>query len=159
VKDPERKNALRKCVFDQPKVEETSAVLIMVADPLSVEENIDPLLKIWVDLGYMGPEMVETYKGMATALYGTSDSITRKLFAVKNTSLFVMNLMLAAKGMGLETHPMDGFDEGSIKREFQIPDDKLIPMLIALGYLRSGITLLPRAYRKGVESFVTFNRY
>ncbi len=159
VKDAERKKTLRKCSFDQPKVEEASAVLIMVADPVAVEENIDPVLKSWVELGYMKPEMVETYTGMAAALYSTADSITRKFFAVKNTSLFAMNLMIAAKGMGLETHPMDGFDENSVKREFQIPDDKIIPMLIALGYLKSGMTLLPRAFRKAVDSFVTFNTY
>ena len=159
VNDPERKKALRKCSFDQPKVEEASAVLIMIADPKSVEENVDNALKSWVDLGYIKPDTVETYKGMAGALYSTEDSLTRKLFAVKNTALFAMNIMTAAKGLGLETHPMDGFDEGCIKKEFNIPNDKIIPMLITVGYLRSGITLLARAYRKSFEDFVTFNSY
>jgi len=159
VKDSERKKALRKCAFDQPKVEEASAVLIMVADPGSLEESIETVLKSWVDLGYMKPEMVETYRGMAGGLYGTEDSLKRKIFAVKNTSILAMNIMLAARGLGLETHPMDGFDEDCIKKEFKIPPDKIVPMLITVGYLRSGITLLPRAYRKSFEDFVTFNRY
>jgi nitroreductase len=159
VKDSERKKALRKWAFDQPKVEEASAVLIMVADPGSLEESIETVLKSWVDLGYMKPEMVETYRGMAGGLYGTEDSLKRKLFAVKNTSIFAMNIMIAARGLGLETHPMDGFDEDCIKKEFNIPPDKIIPMLITVGYLRSGMTLLPRAYRKSFEDFVTFNRY
>jgi nitroreductase len=54
---------------------------------------------------------------------------------------------------------MDGFDEDAVKKAFSIPDDMLIPMLIAVGYLKSGITLLPRAYRKNYENFVTFNNY
>ncbi|MBI5638937.1 MAG: nitroreductase family protein, partial [Nitrospirae bacterium] len=142
VKEPERKKALRRCAFDQPKAEEASIMLIMVADPKGVEENVGPALDSWQELGYMKPEMRETYAGMTKNLYGAEDSLTRKIFAVKNTSLFAMNVMLAAKGMGLETHPMDGFDEACIKKEFNIPDDKIIPMLIAVGFLRPGITLL-----------------
>lgn len=70
-----------------------------------------------------------------------------------------MNLMIAAKGLGLETHPMDGFDEECIKKEFHIPDDKIIPMLVAVGYLRSGITLLSRAFRRELSEFVRFEKF
>ncbi|MDQ7788336.1 MAG: nitroreductase family protein [Thermodesulfovibrionales bacterium] len=89
----------------------------------------------------------------------TEGSLKRKIFAVKNTSLFAMNLMLAAKGLGLETHPMDGFDEDCVKKEFGVPADKIIPMLVAVGYLKSGITLLPRAFRRNIDEFVRFEKY
>jgi nitroreductase len=111
VKDPGQKKALRTCAFDQPKAEEASAVLIMIADPRGVEENIGRVLDSWQELGYIKPEDRETYAGMTGSLYGTEDSLTRKFFAVKNTALYAMNIMLVAKGLGLETHPMDGFDE------------------------------------------------
>ncbi len=159
VTDPERKKALRRCSFDQPKVEEASAVLIMVADPRAVEENLDKVLESWVQLGYMKPEAMETYQGLAGTLYRAEDSLTRKLFAVKNTSLYAMNVMIAARGFGLETHAMDGFDEDAVKKTFLIPEDKIIPMLIAVGYLKAGVKLLPRAYRKNFDDFVTFNLY
>lgn len=159
VRDPERKKVLRGCAFNQPKVEEASAVLIIIADPGAVEGNMERVLDSWQELGYMKPDMRENYRSMAENLYGSVDSLKRKLFAVKNASLFAMNLMIAAKGFGLETHPMDGFDEECIKKEFHIPDDKIIPMIIAVGYLRSGITLLPRAFRRRLEEFVTYDRY
>ncbi len=159
VRDPARKNVLRKCAFDQPKVEEASAVLIMVADPNFLEDNFSRVLDSWTELGFMKPEMRKTHEEMASGLYGTPDSQTRKFVAVKNTSLFAMNLMLAAKGLGLETHPMDGFDEACIKREFNIPGDKLIPMLVAVGDLKSGVTLLPRAFRRKLEEFVRYEIY
>jgi nitroreductase len=159
IKDAEKKKILRKCAFDQPKVEEASVVLIMVADPKSVEENFSKVLDNWQELGYMKPEMRETYINMAKNLYGDEDSLKRKLFAVKNTALFAMNLMLAAKGLGLDTHPMDGFDEDCIKKEFNIPADKIIPMLIAVGNLKSGRTLLPRAFRRSIDNFVKFDSY
>jgi len=157
VRDPERKKILRKCAFDQPKAQEASVVLIIIADPKGVEENLGNVLDSWQALGFIKPEMRDTYTGMVKNLYDTEDSLKRKLFAVKNTSLFAMNLMLAAKGLGLETHPMDGFDEDCLKKEFNIPADKIIPMLITVGYLRQGITLLPRAFRRKIEDFVRFD--
>jgi putative NAD(P)H nitroreductase len=146
---------------EPPKVEEASAVLIIVivADPRGVEENLEKVLQSWQQLGYMKPEMRETTIGMIKNLYGTEESLKRKIFATKNASLFAMNLMNSAKGLGLDTHPMDGFDEDCIKREFGIPPDKIIPMIIAVGYLRPGITLLPRAFRRSLYEFVRFDRY
>jgi putative NAD(P)H nitroreductase len=157
VRDAERKKRLRQCAMDQLKVEEASVVLIIVADPLGVEENTVSMLDSWQDLGYIKPEMRSMYLDAIKNLYGTPDSLARRLFAVKNAALFAMNLMLAAKGLGLETHPMDGFDEACIKQEFQISDDKTIPMLIAVGHLKSGRTLLPRAFRRKLDDFVRFD--
>lgn len=156
VRAPGRKKVLRKCAFNQPKVEEASAVLIIIADPRGVEENIERVFKSWLELGYMKPEMKETYTGMIQNLYGEEDSLNRKLFAFKNASLFAMNVMLAAKGLGLETHPMDGFEEDCVKKEFKISAEKSIPMLIAVGNLKQGITQLPRAFRRSVGEFVSF---
>ncbi|MDP3112574.1 MAG: nitroreductase family protein, partial [Thermodesulfovibrionales bacterium] len=159
VKSAERKKVLKQCAFNQPKVEEASAVLIMIADPGAVEANVERMLDSWQELGYMKPDMRETYKGMTQNLYGTVESLRRKFFAIKNTALFAMSIMIAAKGLGLETHPMDGFDEDCIKKEFNIPADKIIPMLIAVGHLKSGITLLPRAFRRDIREFVKFESY
>jgi nitroreductase len=159
VRDPERKKALRKCAFDQPKAEEASAVLILIANPKAVEENIGRVLDSWQELGYMKPEMRDTYIGMAKNLYDSRDSLKRKFFAVKNTSLYAMSIMIAAKGLGLETHPMDGFDEDAIKKEFHIPSEKIIPMLITVGSLRQGTILLPRAFRRSISEFVKFEDY
>ena len=159
VNTPARKADLRRCAFNQPKVEDASVVLIMIADPAAVEENQDRVLNSWVELGYTKPEGVTSQRDMITKLYESPESLKRILFAVKNTALYAMNLMIAARGFGLETHPMDGFDENAIKKEFEIPKHCVIPMLIAVGYLKPGITLLPRAYRRALSDFVSLNNY
>ena len=117
VRDPERKKTLRECAMNQQKVEDAAAVLIMVADPDGVEENKDRVLESWQDLGFMKPEARSAYSSMMDSLYGARGSLARKLFAAKNTSLYAMTLMIAAKGMGLDTHPMDGFDEACLWSE------------------------------------------
>ncbi|MBM4270760.1 MAG: nitroreductase family protein [Deltaproteobacteria bacterium] len=153
VRTPERKKVLRGIAFNQPKVEEASVVLIMIADPHALEENIDTVLSNWVELGYLKAESKENYHRAAMNLYEGPDSLRRKIFAVKNTGLFAMNIMIAAKGLGLETHPMDGFDEEKLKEEFHIPEYCVVPMIIAVGYLKKGITLLPRAFRRNTGDF------
>lgn len=159
VNEPKRKKILMACAFNQTKVEEAPAVLIIIADPMAVEENIGSTLDSWITLSYIKQEMKEFYKGTASKLYGEPNSVKRQLFAVKNASLFAMNLMIAAKGLGLDTHPMDGFDELCVKKEFNIPEDKIVPMLIAVGYLKSGINFLPRAWRMEFDKFVKYNSY
>ncbi len=159
VKDPGRKKVLRECAFGQPKTEEASVVLIMVADPDFLENNFERVLDRWIELGYITEDKRDSNRQLAEKLYGAPDSMERKYTAVKNTSLFAMTLMIAAKGMGLETHPMDGFDEACIKKEFGIPKDKIIPMLVAVGHLKRGVTLLPRAFRRDIKEFVKHERY
>jgi len=159
VRNPESKRILRRCAFNQRKIEEAAAVFIIVADPGGVEENLERVLDNWEELGYMKPEARQGYVDMIQNLYGQPNSLKRKFFAIKNASLFAMNLMIAAKGFGLDTHPMDGFDEDSIKREFDIPPDKVIPMIIAVGHLKKGTTLLPRAFRRRLEEFVRLGSY
>ncbi|MCU0849004.1 MAG: nitroreductase family protein [Spirochaetes bacterium] len=159
VSDPHKKKALRECSFNQKKVEEASAVFIVIANPNAIEENIDRVLEKSVELGYIMKEDVGKYRSGPFKLYGEKDSLKRKIFAVKNTSFFAMSIMIAARGLGLETHPMDGFDEEKIKKAFGIPDDRIIPLLITIGYPIPGLKLLPRAFRRKLDDFVKYNAY
>jgi len=159
VRNPERKRILKQCAFNQRKIEEAAAVFIIIADPSGVEENTERMLDSWEKLGYIKPDARKGYIDMIQNLYGPENSLKRKFFAIKNASLFAMNLMITAKGLGFDTHPMDGLDEDSIKKEFDIPPDKVVPMIIAIGNLRSGVTLFPRAFRRKIEEFVKLGSY
>jgi len=160
VDDAEKKALLRSCAMGQPKVEEAPVVLILVADPSAVEEYGEEVLRDRLAKGYLQDEgQIQGVKAIFYRLYGEPESLKRKLFAVKNTALFAMNLMLAARGLGLETHPMDGFDEACVKKAFGIPEDKLIPMLVAVGYPRPGLKLLERPARRAPEVFSSRNTW
>jgi nitroreductase len=155
----ERKEALRKCAFNQAKVSEASAVVIIIAKPSAVEEHIDMVLDDMVRNGYIKNEDRENSRKPPFMLYGENESVARIIFAVKNAAFFAMNLMIAARSFGLETHPMDGFNSDAVKKEFLIPDDRIIPCIIAIGKLRSGLKLLPAKMRRKFEDFVSIDSY
>lgn len=159
VNNPDTKETLRECAFNQPKITEASAVLIVLANPNAVEENLERVIDSMVELGYIKKEESGSVTEVPYRLYGESDSIARRMFAVKNASFFAMSIMIAAKGMGFETHPIDGFSEGSIKDQFNIPYDRAIPLLIAVGYPQKDAKILPRAFRRDVGEFVNYNIY
>ena len=75
-------------------------------------------------------------------------------FAAKNTGFFAMALMLAAKSLGLDTHPMDGFDHAGVKEAFNIPEEYWVQALISVGYLLKDTTLSPPKWRKTMEEIV-----
>jgi len=158
VRDAENKRLLRRCALDQSKIEEASAVLIILADP-DVEVNLNPMLDSWEQLGYIKKASRETITAMVRRRYGREGSCERNVFAAKNAALFAMSIMLAAKGFGLDTHAIDGFEEAPMKKAFGIPDDKLVVMLIALGYVRRDALILPRAFRQPFNEFAHFEAY
>ncbi len=159
VENPKRKSVLKKCAFNQPKAEEASVIFIIIANPGAVEQNIEAVLKYQVDSGLINEEEVESRKELPLKLYGKADSLERKLFAVKNASLFAMSLMIAAKGLGLASHPMDGFDQEMLKKEFSIPGDMIVPMLVAVGYPSENMVLTKRGYRRDMKDFLRYDNY
>lgn len=155
VKDKELKNRLRKAAMNQPKVEEAPVVLVMVADQDSVEANQDKVIEDRIEKGLLSDKAHgEAIKQVMKTLYGEPDSTKRKIFAVKNTAFFAMTVMIAAKALGLETHPMDGFDEGQVKELFGLGDRQIVPLILAVGYPKPGLVLNKRPFRRSLGEFV-----
>ena len=156
LKTPEEKTRLRKLAWDQPKVSEAPVVLIVLADrdgwkkghPF-VEKNFREMVKA----GSMKEEQHDWFIKACQALYGTSPE-KEQAFACKNTGFFAMALMFAAKHLGLDTHPMDGFDHDAVRKEFQIPENYWVPLLMAVGYFDGTKTLLPSKWRKTYDEIV-----
>ncbi len=156
LRDKSEKQRLQQHAWNQPKVSEAPVTLIVLADTEGwrpghpfVEKNFREL----VSAGMMGEQQRDWFDGVCQSLYGASES--RKVaYACKNTGFFAMSLMYAAKSLGLDTHPMDGFDMEKVHEEFKIPDHYWIPLLMAVGYFRSDKTLLPPKWRKSYEEIV-----
>jgi nitroreductase len=153
LKEKADKLRLQQHAWNQPKISEAPVTLIVLADMdgwkpgnVFLEKNFAELVKI----GAMADSQREWFEGACQTLYGASEA-RNVAFACKNTAFFAMGLMLAAKNLGLDTHPMDGFDIDAVRAEFKIPDHYWIPLLLSVGYFRSDKTLDPPKWRKSVD--------
>ncbi|MGI1691577.1 nitroreductase family protein [Thermoanaerobacter uzonensis] len=151
VKSKEKKKILKEIAFNQQKVEDAPAVIVIIANPKAALENIDRVLDSSIELGYMKQERKEASKERILSVWQDEEQAKRK--AIRDSALFAMNIMIAARVYGLETHPMDGFDEGKLKEFLNIDENMYIPMIIAIGYKDPGKELLPRAYRFKFDEF------
>ena len=155
VRSPEDKARLRKRAWDQFKVTQAPVVLIVLADRHGFEEGHSTVEQVWansLEKGYMKEEQRNWFLDAAKRIYG--GDLRSLAFAVKNAAFFGLALMLAAKEIGLDTHPMDGFDHDGVVEEFSIPENFFVPMLIAVGHFDQTKTLLPRKWRKPYDEIV-----
>lgn len=156
LREPEAKEKLRKLAWDQPKVAEAPVVLIVLADQKGWAEGHPVFEKNWkqmLESGNMNREQRGWFLEATQSLYNWSPD-ANLAFATKNTGFFAMSLMYAATDLGLETHPMDGFDHEAVKKAFNIPDNYWIPLLLAVGYKKTGLELHPPKWRKSYQEIV-----
>ena len=153
VRDQAEKSKLRELAWDQPKVSEAPVILVILADRSAWQEEHPVFEKNFHELtqaGYMKQEQRQWLIGACDNLYGKNDE-SKQAFACKNAGFFAMSIMLAAKDVGLDTHPMDGFDHEAVKQYLNIPEEYWIPLLLAVGYFREDKELLPPKWRKSYE--------
>jgi nitroreductase len=156
LKDPEEKMRLRKVAWDQPKVSEAPAVFIVLADRDGCKGGhpfLEKDFREMVKAGSMSDDRHEWFLNACRGLYGANPE-KQQAFACKNTGFFAMALMFAAKHLGLDTHPMDGFDHEGVRREFKIPEHYWIPLLLAVGYFDGKKKLQPPKWRKTFDEIV-----
>jgi nitroreductase len=151
VKSREKKRKLREICYGQEKVEEASANIVVIANLNAAQEHVDRVLDSWVELGYISKDEREPLRERILASWRSPEKRKRK--AIRDSALFAMNVMIVARFFGLETHPMEGFDEAKLKRFLGLGRNKLVTMVIAIGYKHPQRELLPRAFRYRFEDF------
>lgn len=156
LRDPDEKKRLQELAWNQPKVSEAPVTLIILADRNAWEEGhpfVEKNFQEMIKAGAMTEAQRQWFSDARTSLYG-GNAEKSQAFANKNTGFFAMALMLAAKNMGIDTHPMDGFDHDDVREAFNIPDNYWIPLLLAVGYFREDMELAPPKWRKTYEEIV-----
>jgi nitroreductase len=156
LRDLEEKKRLQELAWNQPKVSEAPITIIVLADRDGWKEGnrfADKNFQEMVKAGSMTEEQRQWFLDACTSLYGESDE-RQQAFACKNTGFFAMALMLAAKNLGLDTHPMDGFDHEAVQKAFNIPDNYWIPLLLSVGHFKDDVELASPKWRKTFEEIV-----
>ncbi len=156
LKELKEKKVLKALAWDQPKVIEAPLIFIILADKDGWQEGHQTVEKNWKEMvatGAMQEEQREWFLNAARSLYDWSPD-ANLAFASKNTGFFAMSLMHAATSLGLDSHPMDGFDHEGVRKAFNIPANYWIPLLLAVGYKKPEVELQPAKWRKSAEEIL-----
>lgn len=155
LKDKQQKEKLKDLAWDQPKIVEAPVTMIVLADKEGWKQGHPGFERTWQEMVKTG--MPETQRdwflGATSSLYNWSPD-ANLAFAAKNAGFFAMSLMYAAVSLGLDSHPMDGFDHEAVKKAFNIPDRYWVTILLAVGYKKPGLELTPPKWRKTYEEIV-----
>ncbi len=131
VRDPENRKRLKKLANDQQHVEDASAVIIVLGST-NPAKHADDIAADRMRIGLMDAAKKKRFDAVIKNL--SADINSCRLWTMRSTSLAAMTLMLAAKSMGLATCPIESFDAARVKKEFAVPEDYEVVLLITMGY-------------------------
>jgi len=149
VQSDEAKEKFWNLAYKQPKIKDAAANLIIVGN----KNGWDKENPVWNEmLQSVGgkTEIVEgAQKGTAYSYGSTEDR--RIAFAQANAGLLAMSIMYSAQAMGVDSHPMNGYDYDGVHKEFGLAEHEMPVMNICLGYFDKSKTLHPRRPRRGFD--------
>lgn len=153
VRNSDNKERLKACAYGQKHVAEASATVIVLGNTRPAV-RAQEVMEDRIRKGLMDSEKEKDFRGSVRKF--SENPEMGKIWAVKSTSLAAMSLMLAAADMGLASCPMEGFDADCVRKEFGIPEEYEVVMLIALGY---GKEEKERPFRFGYEDMVHLEKH
>lgn len=152
VRSTEAKARLLPTAFGQQKIVD-AAVTFIVCGTLNPHATLPASLKPTLDAGIIDQTIYDMWVGAAQGMYHENPQLQRDE-AIRSGSLAAMTLMLAAKGQGLVSTPMIGFDPSAVAQEFGLSDAEIPVMLVTVGY--PGATNWPQKPRKAVNDVLQF---
>ncbi|MFJ2324767.1 nitroreductase family protein [Pseudomonas sp. NPDC087690] len=152
VRSAEAKARLLPLAWGQQKIVD-AAVTFIVCGTLNPHETLPSALKPTLDAGIIDQAIYDMWVGAAEGMYKENPQLQRDE-AIRSGSLAAMTLMLAAKGQGLVSTPMIGFDQSAVAKEFGLSDLEIPVMLVTVGY--PGATNWPQKPRKAVNDVLQF---
>lgn len=126
VRDPAKRKAIREVAWDQPQVTDASMLVILCGRRDVWAHDVE---RVWKN----APENVqEMMAGAIDAYYRGLPQVERDE-VMRSCGIAGQTLMLAAREMGLDSCPMDGFDYEAVGRLINLPDNHLISFMVAIG--------------------------
>ncbi len=150
VNDAALREQIRAVAGDQPQVTEASLLVVLCADLNAWQE--EPA-RYWRN----APAEVIDYVVPAIDGYYRGREQVQRDEAMRSCGIAAQTLMLAARGMGYDSCPMDGFDFDAVAKLINLPKDHVITMFVAVGKgLRQP---WPRAGQLPMEEVTINNRF
>lgn len=126
VQDPELRKQVRAVSWDQAQVTDASLLVVLVADLNSWDR--EPA-RYWKN----APQAVQDFLVPAIDQYYRGKPQVQRDEGMRSCGMAAMTLMLAAKEMGYDSCPMDGFDFDAVAKLLNLPADHTPAMYVAIG--------------------------
>ncbi len=150
VTDPALRKEIRAVSWDQAQVEEASLLIVLTADLHAWKKQPE---RYWVN----APKPVQDYLVPAIGQYYSGKDQVQRDEAMRSCGMAAMTIMLAAKEMGYDTCPMDGFDFDAVAKLLNLPDDHTPVMFVVVG--KALKEAQPRGGQLKMDEVVIYNKF
>jgi nitroreductase len=134
VRSEEQKRRLRGASFNQPKVEEASAVIVACGDANGWRSgDLEEMLRLGRE-GGMPENYAEQARNNIPNYLSNHPNLTAWLY--KHVTIALTSMMLMAEVLGYDTAPMEGFEEEKVREVLKLPLSYKVVALLAVGHLR-----------------------
>ena len=125
VSDPALREKIREVAWDQSQVTDASLFIVLCADMRAWESPA----RYWEE----APPEVQEFMMPAIDTYYRGKEQVQRDETMRSCGIAAQTLMLAAKSMGYDSCPMDGFDFDAVAELIKLPEDHVITMFVAIG--------------------------
>ncbi len=150
VQDPVLRQQIRAVSWNQAQVEESSLLIVLCADVKAWEKQPE---RYWRD----APKPVQDILVPAIKNYYTGNEQAQRDEAMRSCGMAATTLMLAAKAIGYDTCPMDGFDFDAVSKLLNLPADHIPTMFVVVG--KALQQARPRSGQLGMDEVVIYNKF
>lgn len=126
VTDKALRKQVREVSWNQAQVEEASLLIVLTADLKSWKKEPE---RYWQN----APKEVQDFLVPAIGQYYEGNEQVQRDEAMRSCGMAATTLMLAAKEMGYDTCPMDGFDFDAVAKLLNLPEDHIPTMFVVVG--------------------------
>ena len=150
ITDQKLRQQIRKVSWDQSQVTDASLLIVLTGDLMAWNKNPK---RYWKN----APEKVQDYLIPAIFDYYHGKPQVQRDEVMRSCGMAAMNLMLAAKDLGYDSCPMDGFDFEQVSKLLELPEDHIPAMFVAIG--KSTQEPWPRPGQLTLEEIVKYNHF
>lgn len=150
VRDVGLRSDIRRVAWDQAQVTDASLLVVLCADTRSWEKDT---ARYW----HNAAQPVQDFMVPAINQYYARRVQVQRDEAMRSCGIAAMTLMLAARGMGYDSCPMDGFDFDAVGKLINLPHDHVITMMTVIG--KAVQPASPRAGQLAMSEVVINNRF
>jgi len=126
VTDPVLRQQIRAVSWNQAQVEEASILVVISADLNAWAKQPERYWK------HADPAVAKILVSSIAKFYNGREQMQRDE-VMRSCGMAAMTIMLAAKEMGYDTCPMDGFDFDAVSKLLNLPADHIPTMFITVG--------------------------